>query len=147
MSEKWIDVQSFLSDQDVLLAINDLSIAIKQELAGVVRKQRAEKAKEAQKKLRKFLLRLNHAVLLGNQDSLLGVDPRFRQLVEDFEASRNDTANFRSRLMRDGPGSVIHLLDSIDVVSRNVLLESLSELRRVVARHQQTDAAAILEDF
>lgn len=147
MSEKWMDVQSFLSDQGVLLAINDLSIAIKQELAGVVRKQRTDKANEAKKKLRRFLARLNRILVSKDQDTVLGVDPRFRQLVEDFEASRNDTARFKSRLMRDGPASVIDLLDSMDVVSRKALLESLSELRRVVSRHQQADAAAILEDF
>ena len=35
MSQEWLNIQSFFTDQELLGAINDLSIAIKQEAAGV----------------------------------------------------------------------------------------------------------------
>ena len=35
MSQEWLDIQSFFADREILSAISDLSIAIKQEFAGV----------------------------------------------------------------------------------------------------------------
>ena len=113
----------------------------------MLRKERAEHASAAKQSLRKFLLRLDRVLSSKKKEAVLGLDPRFRQLADDLEAARHDTANFKSKVMRDGPRSTIALLDCADVPSKHALLESLSELRRLVSRHQQSDTAAILEDF
>lgn len=147
MSEKWLEIQSFLSDQELLTSINDLSIAIKQEGAGLLRRERAERAERARERLRKFLLELQGVLCKRGQNGALGVDPRFRQLADDFEAARGDSGHFTSTIMREGIGKALELLDCGDLKSMQGLLESLSDLRRVISTHQQADTAAIFEDF
>jgi len=58
MSEEWLDIQSFFADGDVLSAINDLSIAIKQEFADIEDAERVQRAGTARATLRRFLTRL-----------------------------------------------------------------------------------------
>ena len=147
MSEKWLEMQSFLSDQDVLSSIDDLSIALKQDLAGVADPDRAERANAARTSLRSFLSRLGTAVATESGAAPLGIDRRFKRLADDFRMARRDTAHFQSRLMREGVESTIELLDRDDARSKEALIACLSELRRVVARHQQADTTAILEDL
>ena len=48
--------------------------------------------------------------------------------------------------MREGAGVARGLLDAGDKESKARLLESLSELRRVVEQHQQADATVIFEE-
>ena len=43
MSQEWLNIQSFFTDHELLGAINDLSIAIKQEAAGVQDVERERK--------------------------------------------------------------------------------------------------------
>ena len=46
MSQEWLNIQSFFTDHELLGAINDLSIAIKQEAAGVKDAERERRAKD-----------------------------------------------------------------------------------------------------
>ena len=48
--------------------------------------------------------------------------------------------------MRESAAVAIPLLDANEVPARQELLESLSELRRVVEQHQQADASVIFEE-
>ena len=146
MSEKWLDIQSFLSDQDTLTWVNDLSIAIKQELAGALREERADRARIAKARIRQFLLRLDDVLSARCQGAVFGVDVRFKELADEFEAAQYDRANFDSTLVTAGAKAVAEMLDR-DLGSSQHLLHSLSELRRIVTRHQEEDANAILEDF
>ena len=49
MSQEWLNIQSFFTDHELLGAINDLSIAIKQEAAGVQDAERERRAKDARR--------------------------------------------------------------------------------------------------
>ncbi len=49
MKQHWLDIQSFLSDQRVLSAIDDLAIATKFELAGIEDAERRQLAETAQR--------------------------------------------------------------------------------------------------
>jgi hypothetical protein len=147
VSEKWLEIQSFLEDQDILTAINDLSLATKQRVAGVLRARRAERAGAAKEYLRHFMTRLEEFLASPTGGAGLAVDPRFRQLAEGFEAARRDPTHYRSTLMRQGIKSTLALLDRKDPTATESLLESLSELRSLVSQHQQVDAEAIFEDF
>ncbi len=77
----------------------------------------------------------------------MGIDPRFKELLDSYRSARNDRSNFRSALMRVGAEAAAGLLDARDKRTKRDLLESLDELRRVVERHQQTDVSAILEEI
>jgi gas vesicle protein len=147
MKQHWLDIQSFLSDEKILSAIDDLAIALKLDLAGIRDTEREKMAGAARDKLASFLKRLETVTSESSADVVKGVDPRFKELVDAFRSARQDSGNFRSTLMQAGAEATIKLLNAGDVRGKKALIESLAELRRVVERHQQTDVSAIIEDF
>ncbi len=146
MSQEWLNIQSFFTDHDLIRAINDLSIAVKLELASVEDQERARRAGEARKVLRRFLGQLAELEAGDGREVLLGIDARFQSLTDALASARQDTARFNSVLMREGAAVALPLLDAGDAESKAKLLDSLSELRRVVEQHQQADATVIFEE-
>lgn len=146
MSQEWLNIQSFFTDHELLGAINDLSIAIKQEAAGVQDAERERRAKDARKLLKRFLGRLGEVESADSKELLLGVDARFQSLTDAIASARQDGNRYQSVLMKGGAVDALPLLDAKSPESRSQLLESLAELRRVIEKHQQTDAAVIFED-
>ncbi len=146
MSQEWLNIQSFFADHELLGAINDLSIAIKQEAAGVQDAERDRRAKDARRLLKRFLGRLSEVESAGSKQLLLGVDARFQSLTDAIASARQDGNRYQSVLMKSGAASALPLLDAKSPESREQLVDSLTELRRVIEQHQQTDAAAIFED-
>jgi len=147
MKQHWLDIQSFLSDQKVLAAIDDISIATKFELAGTLDAERTELAKQAKGVLESFLRRLDQVTSQARTDVVKGVDPRFKQLADAYATAREDTANFNSTLMKAGTSAAIRLFWAEEPRAKRELLDCLDELRQVIQRHQQTDVSAIFEDF
>src|SRR5947209_12615672 len=78
MSQEWLNIQSFFTDHELIRAINDLSIAVKLDLAGVRDQERAQQAGEARKVLREFLTRLEELEAGDGKEVMLGVDARFQ---------------------------------------------------------------------
>ena len=146
MSQEWLNIQSFFTDHDLIRAINDLSIAVKLEIAGVTDQERARRAGDARKVLRGFLGQLSEVEAGEGKEVLLGIDARFQSLTDALASARQDTARFNSVLMREGAAVALPLLDARDAESKAKLLDSLSELRRVVEQHQQADATVIFEE-
>lgn len=146
MSQEWLNIQSFFTDHELLGAINDLSIAIKQEAAGVQDSERARRAKDARRLLKRFLDRLGEVESADSKELLLGVDSRFQSLTDAIASARQDGNRYQSVLMRGGAASALPLLDAESSESRTQLVDSLAELRRVIEQHQQTYAAVIFED-
>ncbi len=146
MSQEWLNIQSFFTDHDLIRAINDLSIAVKLEIAGVTDQERARRAGDARKVLRGFLGQLSDLEAGDGKEVLLGIDARFQSLTDALASARQDTARFNSVLMREGAAVALLLLDARDADSKAKLLDSLSELRRVVEQHQQADATVIFEE-
>ena len=147
MKQHWLDIQSFLADQKVLSAIDDLSIATKFALSGIDDEERRQLADEARQQLSCFLKNLAELGAAADQGVVKGVDPRSKELIDAYRSARQDSGNYQSTLMRAGADAVLGLLDAKDNRSQRELLESLNDLRRVVERHQQTDISAILEDI
>jgi hypothetical protein len=146
MSQEWLNIQSFFTDHDLIRAINDLSIAVKLELAGVEDQERARRAGDARKLLREFLGHLAELEAGDAREVILGIDARFQSLTDALASARQDTARFNSVLMHEGAAVALPLLDAGDAESKSKLLDSLSELRRVVEQHQQADATVIFEE-
>ena len=147
MKQHWLDIQSFLADQKILTAIDDLAIATKFELSGIDDPERRELAKNARHNLSLFLKRLAELGSVADEGVLKGVDPRSKALLDAYRIARQDAGNYQSVLMRAGADAVVRLLGENDTRSQRELLESLNELRRVVERHQQTDISAIVEEI
>ena len=146
MSQEWLNIQSFFTDQELLGAINDLSISIKQEAAGVKDAERERRAKDARRLLKRFLSRLGEVESADSKELLLGVDARFQSLTDAIASARREGNRYQSVLMKSGAAGALPLLDAKSSESRAQLVESLAELRRVIEQHQQTDAGAIFED-
>jgi hypothetical protein len=147
MKQHWLDIQSFLSDQKVLAAIDDISIATKFELAGTRDAERTELAKKAKGVLESFLQRLDQVTSQARTDVVKGVDPRFKELADAYVLARQDSANFNSTLMKAGTDATVRLLWAEEPRAKRELLACLDDLRRVIQRHQRTDVSAIFEDF
>jgi hypothetical protein len=146
MDQHWLDIQSFITDQRLLAAIDDLAIATKFELAGVRDAERQELAEQARTEIRRFLNQLG-ALTTGAGDVVKGVDPRLKELLDTYLAARQDRDNFPSVLMRAGSEALVRLLSPANKPDKQELLRCLSDLRRVVERHQQVDVSAILEEI
>jgi hypothetical protein len=146
MSQEWLNIQSFFSDHTLIGAINDLSIFLKQEAAGVRDSERAVKAKTARQILKEFLTRLTQTESATEREPVLGVDARFQSLTDAIESAREANGRFHSVFMREGAASTLPLLDAETPEDRIKLLDSLSELRRVIEQHQQVDASVIFEE-
>src|SRR5262249_61534104 len=143
MSQEWLNIQSFFTDHEVIRAMNDLSIAVKLELAGVEDQERSRRASEARKVLRRFLGQLSELEAGDGKEVMLGIDARFQSLTDALASARQDTARFNSVLMREGAAVALPLLDAPDAGSKAKLLDSLSELRRAVGENQQAGGKGV----
>jgi transposase InsO family protein len=150
MNPEWLAIQSFQRSQDLLTAINTLSIHTKLKLSGHSDRERAESVAQARGTLASFLKDLGQIVEQMEQTKdgpLLGVDPRLRQLAGSFVRAKREKQRFHSRLFRGQFSDVVDLLTSTDKTHQQELIECLSELRALIEEHVQTDTARILEDF
>lgn len=146
MRAQWLTVQSFQYGQDLLSAINALSMHLKLTAEGIFEEERAKEAEEARKKLASFLDELEK--LVGESDRqvgpVLGKDPRTRQLAESFVEARRERARFRSVLFRGDIPGARQLLYSGKEEDREPLLRCLQELRFLIQEHVQVDATQIM---
>jgi hypothetical protein len=138
MSQEWLNIQSFFTDHELIRAINDFSIAVKLDSAGVRDAERVQRAQAARQVLRGFLTRLSEIESEKGGEVVLGIDARFQSLTDALASARHDGSRFSSVLMREGAAMAIPLLDATETPARQKLLESLAELRRVVEEHWTT---------
>lgn len=146
MRTQWLTVQSFQYGQELLSAINALSMHIKLTAEGIYEEERAIEAEEAREKLASFLDNLEK--LVGEPDRkmrpVLGKDPRTRQLAESFVEARRERTRFRSVLFRGDIPHARQLLYSDKEEDREPLLRCLQELRFLIQEHVQADATQIM---
>jgi hypothetical protein len=147
MNQHWLDIQSFLSDQKILGAIDNLAMALQLDLSGVSDPERRDLGRQAVETLRAFLRRLSEVSAEAQEQVVRGVDPRFMELAGAFAAARRDRTNYRSTLLRVGVEPTLGLLDREEPRAKRELLDCLRELRRIVQGHQQSDVSSILEDI
>lgn len=150
MSSQWLTVRSFQQSQQLLAAINALSIHLKLSLAGVEDLEREEEAQKARGVLQGFLSELETFVGAAEGPGsrpVIGADARTRQLARSFVQARRDRAHYRSLLFRNSPAHVRGLLGSQDAESQQVVLECLDELRRLLEAHIHNDARKILGEI
>jgi hypothetical protein len=150
MNPEWLAVQSFQRSQDLLTAINTLSIHTKLKLNGHSDEEREGSVTQARGTLASFLKDLGQVVEQVEQTRdrpLMGIDPRLRQLAGSFVRAARERRRFRSCLFRGQFSDAVNLLASTNKADQRALIECLSELRTLIEEHVQTDTARILEDF
>jgi hypothetical protein len=150
VSIRWLTVQSFQQSQDLLAAVNALSIHLKSELARIPDEERAEAAEQAREILSSFfdqfeviLSKVEHE----DEEPVLGADPRLRQLARNFIEARHNRRRFRSELLADSPGNVKWLLRSKGDGDKRSLVRFLADLRVLLEEHLQVDAERMLGDI
>jgi len=150
VSVQWLAVQSFQHNQDLLAAINKLSIHLRLQLEGNEDAERAGEANKAREMLSSFFRELETLVNdteRGEEVPVLGANPRLRQLARSFVKAKRNRHRFRSSLFRNGAGCFQQLLQSNTKEDRQALLESLEELRVLVEEHMHVDAERVLGEI
>lgn len=150
MSVQWLAVQSFQKNQDLLAAINKLSIHLRLQLERNEDAERAGEANKAREMLSSFFRELETLVNdteRGEEVPVLGANPRLRELARRFVRAKRNRRRFRSSLFRNGAGCFQQLLHSNTKEDRQALLESLEELRVLVEEHMHVDAERVLGEI
>lgn len=149
MSTNWLAAVSFQQGQDILHAINTLSIHRKLRLRGIPDEERDEKARQAKDYLTDFFKNfgsLVREVQKEKQHPVTGVNPRMNRLAHEFISSSRKTKHFR-QLSSLSIEQITSLIDSEKEEDQELSIKCLSELRSLIEQHMHTDANQILGKF
>jgi hypothetical protein len=149
MSTNWLAAVSFQQGQDILHAINTLSIHRKIRLRGITDQERDYKANQAKDYLTNFLKNfgpLVREVQKEKQHPVTGVNPRMNRLAHEFISSIRKTKHFR-QLSSLSIEQIISLINSENEEDQKLSIKCLSELRSLIEQHMYTDANQILGKF
>ena len=150
MSSDWMAMQSFHRSQELLTAINELSIHLKLEAAGIADAQQTARAEAGRVKLLEFLRRLEPLMEAAGEEErepVTGADTRMRQLAARLAEARRGKTKGKSPLFRKPLSTVVELLESDKPEDRPPLLESLKDLRQLLDEHLETDTRALVGGF
>ncbi len=144
METKWLTVQSFQRNQNLLELINNLLIHFKLEMDGHDSSFSEEEIKEAEKKIKAFLEKLTSLVKSLEDkkgEPLTGTDYRLRNLARNFVDAKSKRKKYKSVLFKASPEPVLEMLQN-NVRDKN-LIDSLTELRTLVEEHISADSSEI----
>jgi hypothetical protein len=147
MSIKWLAIQSFKQNQELLSVINALSIKTKLDLAGVSDEKINDAANHARQKLVAFFRDLEPIVNETEEEGtepVLGADPRLRQLAKRFINAKSGNKRSHSALFRTDLSRIQKLLESEKPEDRQALVDSLEDLRVLLEEQAHTDAERVL---
>ena len=149
---KHLSVQSFQRNQSLLEALNNYLIHIKLTSKGLDSKFRPEIVTAAKELIISFLKQLNDVVSQdeNNKSSvtrLIGLDTRFKSLVNQFNEAKGKKSRFTSVLFRQNPECVIEMLINEKIADTEELIKSLTELGNLIEDHLSTDTKEVIGDF
>ena len=148
METKWLTVQSFQRDQNLLDQINKLLIHIKLQAEGISSSFSEEEIKEALKLVENFLMKLSSLVKSLEDkkgEALMGTDYRLRNLARNFVDAKGKRRKYKSLLFKASPEPVLEMLRKDD--RSQSLIDSLSELRTLIEEHISIDSSEIFGDI
>ena len=148
MNSQWRAVQSFQENQNLISAINILSIHIKLEMAGHSNLNKEEDIRKAKKELGAFLTELNPQVKRAEVENkpLLGVDPRRRQFIKHLITAKRNyriSSPFLLGKLLEG----VQLLHSDAKADKQAILLFLEELRMLLEEHIGSDVQQLFGGF
>ena len=144
MNAKWRVVQSFQENQNLISAINTLSIHIKLEVAGHCNWNGEEAIRKAKEELCTFLTELAPQVQCAEVEKkpLLGVDPRRRQFVKHLIAAKQNS-RIHSPIFQGKLSEGVQLLHSEAEADKQAILLFLDELRMLLEEHLAGDTKVL----
>ena len=147
MSKHLLNIQSFQQSQELLSAINTLSIHRKLNLSGYPDLNRKDAAEQARETLVPFFEKLDKIA----QDieerppkPVLGVDIRLRDLAENYVQAKHGKGSSGAPLARHSLSQVGPLFDSGCPKDCRQALEILAAFRELLEGHVSVDAALLL---
>ncbi|MBX2963236.1 MAG: hypothetical protein KF687_12040 [Cyclobacteriaceae bacterium] len=149
MENKWLTIQSFEKNQNLLELINKLLIHFKLNEKGIDAQMSDDEIDESKRALTNFLKKLNfqiHGIESGS-DTLTGIDSRSRKLIRNFMEARNRGTKFKSILFKSSPSKVLEILNSNDKEEKAQLINSLTELRGLLEDHVAFDAQDLIGEI
>ena len=150
MSTHWLNIQSFQQSQELLSAINTLSIHLKLTDKGYPDTNRKEAAEQARETLVAFFKKLDKIVQdieYGHRKPVLGVDARLRHLAENYVQAKRTHGQFRSSFLELPLSQVRELFYSECAEDRRELLTVLAAFRELLEEHISVDAKLLLGDI
>ena len=150
MSTHWLDIQSFQQSQELLSAINTLSIHRKLTDKGHSDMNRKEAAEQALETLVAFFEKLNKIVQDiedGHRKPILGVDARLRRLAENYVYAKRYQGQSRSPFSEHPLSQVRQLFYSNHPEDRREVLKVLEAFRELLEEHVSIDAKRLLGDI
>ena len=146
MSTHWLAIQSFQQSQELLSAINTLSIHRKLTDKGYLDTNRKESAEQAVETLIAFFQKLDKIVQNiedGHRKPIMGVDARLRHLAENyFQAKRAQSPFLELSLSQ-----VKNLFYSESSEDRSKALAVLAAFRELLEEHVGVDAKRLLGEI
>ncbi|MBX2968249.1 MAG: hypothetical protein KF803_02675 [Cyclobacteriaceae bacterium] len=149
MENKWLTIQSFEKNQNLLELLNKLLIHFKLTEKGLDDKMSNEEIEESKKALTNFLKKLNlqiHGIESG-KDTLTGIDLRSRRLIRNFMEARRGGTKFKSDLFKSSPSKVLEMMNSTNNDEKSELINSLTELRGLLEEHVAMDAQDLIGEI
>ena len=148
MKPKERAIQSFQEIQNLISAINTLSIHIKLEMAGHSDLNREKDIPKATEDLCAFLKELNPQVQRAEVENnpLLGVDARRRQFVRHLIAAKQNY-RIRSPFLLGKLSEGVQLLRSDAETDKQDILIFLEELRMLLEEHIGSDVQQLFGNF
>ncbi|MCG8446376.1 MAG: hypothetical protein MI753_11730 [Hyphomicrobiales bacterium] len=144
METKWLTVQSFQRDQNLLDQINKLLIYYKLQSEGINSSFKDKEINDAIDLVQKFLTRLSQLVKSLEEkkgEALTGTDYRLRNLARNFVDAKGKRRKYKSLLFKASPDPVLEMMKTRD--NDKALIDSLSELRMLIEDHISTDSSEI----
>lgn len=148
INSQWRAVQSFQENQNLISAINTLSIHIKLKMAGHSDLNEEETIQKAREELCSFLTELNPQVQRAEIENkpLLGVDPRRRKFVRHLIAAKKNY-RIRSPFLLGKLSEGVQLLHSDAETDKQDILIFLEELRMLLEEHIGSDVQQLFGGF
>jgi hypothetical protein len=149
MTTEWLSAQSFERNQQLLSAINTLSINAKLRQLGADDSARREAVERAQNDLINFVEAMEpivHEVKADEDQIAVSADPRLNDLALNLASSRYKGKK-ASSLGVATPADLKQLLLSTDVHDIAKLVSYLRELRKVIEQHTHVDVVNMLGEM
>jgi hypothetical protein len=150
MDDKWLVIQSFQRNQNLVESIGKLLIYYKLYETSVDNRLTEDEIIESKQIIIKFLTDLMHIVPKieeRNLEPLFGVDNRLKQLAKSFVDAKGKQNKFKSALFQKSINEVLPLLSSDQPLSIDELILSLSELRNLLEDQITIDSKDIISNF
>ena len=145
MSTQWMAIQSFQQSQELLSAINTLSIHRKLTDKGYLDIDKTEAAEQAIETLVAFFQKLDKIVQNiedEHRKPILGVDARLRHLAENYVQAKRAQSHFP--FLEFPLSQVRDLFYSESTEDRGKILAVLTAFRELLEEHVSVDARQLL---